>query len=98
MKKIKIKKSYIYYLVIIILLIQILFLGNSSFFQKYRIGKKLENLEDNIKKIKQENSRLQLENEKLKNDVATWEKMAREQGMQMKGDEIFRFKKRKNKK
>ena len=86
------KKKSIYYIIILILLIYIFFFDNSSFFRKFLIKKQLAELKTNINLLEQENLRLKEENDKLQNDAKTWEKKARELGMQKEGEEIFLFK------
>ncbi len=88
------KKKYIYYLIIIALLIYILFLDESSFLQKFRLKKKLVDLQEDINMMKDSNQKLRNENKLLKKDAAILEKKARKLGMQKKGDEIFLFKKK----
>ena len=86
------KKKSIYYIIILILLIYIFFFDNSSFYRKFLIKKQLTELKANINILEQENLRLKEENDKLHNDAKTWEKKARELGMQKEGEEIFLFK------
>ncbi len=86
------KKKSIYYIIIAILLIYIFFFDNSSFFRKFLIKKQHAELKANIDLLEQENLRLKEENNKLLNDAKTWEKKARELGMQKEGEEIFLFK------
>ena len=81
------KKKSIYYIIIAILLIYIFFFDNSSFIKKQHAE-----LKANIDLLEQENLRLKEENNKLLNDAKTWEKKARELGMQKEGEEIFLFK------
>ena len=86
------KKKSIYYIIIMILVIYIIFFDNSSFFKKFLIKKQLTELKTNINILEQENLRLKVENDKLLNNAKTWEKKARELGMQKEGEEIFLFK------
>ncbi len=86
------KKKSIYYIIIIILLFYIFFFDNSSFYRKFLIKKQLAELKADINLLEQENLRLNKENNKLLNDAKTWEKKARELGMQKEGEEIFLFK------
>lgn len=86
------KKKSIYYIIILILLIYIFFFDNSSFYRKFLIKKQLTELKADINLLEQENLRLKEENDKLLNDAKTWEKKARELGMQKEGEEIFLFK------
>jgi cell division protein FtsB len=86
------KKKSIYYIIILILLVYILFFNNSSFYRKFLIKKQLAELNTNIDLLEQENLRLKEENDKLLNDAKTWERKARELGMQKEGEEIFLFK------
>jgi cell division protein FtsB len=86
------KKKSIYYIIILILLIYIFFFDNSSFFRKFLIKKQLAELKTNINLLEQENLHLKEVNDKLQNDAKTWEKKARELGMQKEGEEIFLFK------
>ena len=86
------KKKSIYYIIIIILIIYIIFFDNSSFYRKFLIKNQLTELKANINLLEQENLRLKKENDKLLNNAKTWEKKARELGMQKEGEEIFLFK------
>ena len=85
------KKKSIYYIIILILLLYILFLDNSSFYRKFLIKRQLAELKAKIDLLEEENLRLNNENDKLLNDAKTWEKKARELGMQKEGEEIFLF-------
>ena len=90
------KKDVVFGSIIILLLIYIVFLDSASYFQRYRIKQKLENVRADLQALIKENQRLQEENRKLELDMNVWEKKARELGMQKKGDEIFIFKEKKD--
>lgn len=54
----------------------------------YRLSK----LQADLEFLKEENARLQSENQDLENNPETWERKARDLGMQKKDEEIFIFK------
>ena len=92
MNKIKFTKKSFAYIIIVFLIIYILFIDSASFYKTYKIKHKLAILEQDIEELKKENEKLKLENDNLENDKNTWEKKARELGMQKKGEEIYIFK------
>ena len=92
MNKIKFSKKSIVYIIIILLIIYILFIDSASFYKTFIMKHKLETLQQDIEELKKENEQLKVENGKLENDRSTWEKKARELGMQKEGEEIFIFK------
>ena len=88
----KLNKRSIFYIILILLLIYILFLDNSSFLQKFKQRLRLKKLEKEIEILQAENKQLEEENEALKDDPDVIEEKARELGMQKENEEVFIFK------
>lgn len=86
------KKHIVLYTIVLFLLVYIAFLDSASFYHRYKVQKRYENLQVTIKKLEQENKSLEEENNRLKNDPGTWEKLAREAyGMRGKDEENYFF-------
>jgi len=86
------KKHILFYVIVLFLLIYIAFIDSASFFHRYKVQKRYEDLQVSIKKLEQENEELEEENARLKNDPGTWEKLAREAyGMRGKDEENYLF-------
>ena len=86
------KKSYIFYVIIFILLVYILFIDESSFIQRYLFKRKLNRLKADIESLEKDNERISQENKDLRENPKTWEKHARDLGMQKDDEETFIFK------
>lgn len=95
MNKKKIKRPYIFFIVILILLVYILFVDSSSFLRKYLVKKEYKELLDQIAEMESDNKKLEQENDELETNLKKIEKKAREFGMQKEGEEIFHFKEEK---
>ena len=91
MKKNK-NKKYVFIAIIFLLIVYILFFDSASFYKKHEFKKQLQAVKADIEALEGENQRLREENEKLAKDMKTWEKKARELGMQKENEEIFLFK------
>ncbi len=92
MNKTKFSKKSIIYIIIVFLILYIFFFDSASIYKTYTIKHKLVTLQQDIEELKKENEQLKLQNKNLENDKNTWEKKARELGMQKEGEEIFIFK------
>jgi len=86
------KKHILFYVIVIFLLVYIAFLDSASFFHRYKVQKRYEDLQVALEKLELENKSLEEENSRLKNDPDTWEKLAREAyGMRGQGEENYYF-------
>ncbi|MDY6915751.1 MAG: cell division protein FtsL [Candidatus Cloacimonadota bacterium] len=83
--------NIVFYLIILVVLIYIFFLGPFSFYKRYQVKSEYQRLQTEYEELKQENERLKTENEALKNDEKVIEKKAREFGMQKENEEVFIF-------
>ncbi len=86
------RKGYLFYLIVFFLIIYILFLDEASFIQKLKYKFKLKRLQSDIETMEKDNERLSGENKDLKENPKTWEKHARDMGMQKEDEETFIFK------
>ncbi len=86
------KKHILFYVVVLFLLVYIAFIDSASFFHRYKVQKRYENLQVALEKLELENKSLEEENNRLKNDPGTWEKLAREAyGMRGQAEENYLF-------
>jgi cell division protein FtsL len=85
------KKPIISIIIILLILVWIGFFSEYSWFRRYRLQNKLEDVQKQIAELEQQNANLQRENELLRNDPATWEREARNLGMQKEGENVFIF-------
>ena len=86
------RRGLIFYIIIFLLIAYILFIDDSSFFQRFKYRMDLKRLQSEIENLEKDNARLEKENEDLKKNPKTWEKHARDMGMQKDNEETFIFK------
>lgn len=86
------KKHIVFYVIVLFLLVYIAFIDSASFFHRFKVQKRYENLQSTLEKLELENKELEAENDRLKNDPGTWEKLAREAyGMRGQDEENYLF-------
>ena len=82
----KLNNRYVY--AIAIFLVVFLFIDQFNLFEQIRLGKTAKNQNDQVEFYEKENQRLREYRDKLQNDTATMEKVARENYMMKRDNEV----------
>lgn len=77
-----------YVIATVAFLIVILFIDPFNLFEQIRLSKSLKEKKQQVEYYEQEVPRLKQQLEKIKNDTATWEKVAREQYLMKRDNEV----------
>ncbi|MBN2460253.1 MAG: septum formation initiator family protein [Candidatus Cloacimonetes bacterium] len=86
------KKGLLFYFLLLALLTYFILADGAGFFRKLGIKLKISRIKDEIETLEKDNERIAKENEDLEKNPTTWEKKARELGMQKEGEEVYMFK------
>ena len=85
-------QRFTFWAIVGLMAIWILLLGANSFFNTWKLQRKVQVMEQQTQQLKAQNDSLAQENERLKTDPETAEKAAREKyGLTKDGETVFRF-------
>ncbi len=76
---------------IFFIIMWIAFFCDYSFWRRHKVTRELEEIQQKIVLLEKENILLEQKNELLQDDPKTWEREARNIGMQKKGEKIIIF-------
>lgn len=89
----QIKKSYLFLILGGILIIWMLFFDTYSFWTRYSLNERKQELIHKTRQLKQESAQLKTKIENLKNDTSLLKRLAREKyGMRKKGETVYKVK------